>query len=88
MNHRIFESIFVVEQYILERIPHCLYWDLLGSMMVDCMSNRNLGILKSLMMFPDDLGLAIANPSCKVEALAAQECYMVGFSHSNLTGSQ
>ena len=56
--------------------------------MVDCMNNRNLGILKSLMMFPDNLGLAIANPSCEVEALAAQECYMVGFSHSNLTWSQ
>ena len=88
MNHRIFESIFVVEQYILGRIPHCSYRDLLCSMMVDCMNNRNLGILKSLMMFLDDLGLAIANPSCEVEALAAQECYMVGFSHSNLTGNQ
>jgi hypothetical protein len=88
MNHRIFESIFVVEQYILGRIPHCSYRDLLCSMMVDCMNNRNLGILKSLMMFLDDLGLAIANPSCEVEALAAQECYMVGFPHSNLTGNQ
>ena len=30
-------------------------------------------------MFPDDLGQAIVNPSCEMEALAAQECCMVGF---------
>ena len=87
-NHRIFESISVLERYIQEHILHCWCEDSICSMMVDCMNNRNLGILKSLMMFLDDLGLAIANPSCEVEALAAQECYMVGFSHSNLTWSQ
>ena len=42
-------------------------------MMVDCMSNRNLGILKNWKMLPDQ---AIANPSYEVEALAAQRCYM------------
>ena len=45
-------------------------------MMVDCMSNRNLGILKNWMMLP---GQAIANPSCEVEALAGQGCYMAQF---------
>ena len=87
-HHCIFESTFGVEQYILEHILHCLIVDLFGSMMVDGMNNRNLGILWSLMMFPDDLGQAIASPSCGMEALAAQECCVVCFCYSNLTGSQ
>ena len=77
-----------MERYIQEHILHCLYWDLFGSMMVDCMSSQSLGILKSLMMLLDDLGQAIENPSCEAEEPAAQECYMVGFFLSSLTGSQ
>ena len=84
-HHCIFESTFGVEQYIQEHIRHCLCVDLFCSMMVDCMNNWNLGMLWSLMMFPDDLGQAIENPSCGMEALAAQECCMVGFWHSSLT---
>lgn len=87
-HHSIFESTFGVEQYILEHILHCLIVDLFGSMMVDGMNNQNLGILWSLMMFPDDLGQAIASPSCGMEALAAQECCMVCFCYSSLTGSR
>ena len=58
-------------------------------MMVDCMSNRNLGILKSWKMLLDGLGLAmmlldglgpaIANPSCEVVAPVALEYHMVAY---------
>ena len=84
-HHCVSESTFGVEQYILEHILHCVCVDLFGSMMVDCMNNRNLGILWSLMMFPDDLGQAIESPSCGMEALAAQECCKVLFCYSSLT---
>jgi hypothetical protein len=84
MSHRISESTFSVAQYIREHILHCVFVDLFCSMMVDCKNNGNLGMLWSLMMFLDDLGQAIANPSCEGEALAAQECCMVWFVISNL----
>ena len=85
MNHRISESTVGVEQYIREHILHYVFVDLFCNMTVDCKSNRNLGMLWSLMMFLDVLGQAIANPSCEVEALAALECCMVWFVISNLS---
>ena len=48
-------------------------------MMVDCMSNRNLGILKSWKMLLDGLDLAIANPSCEVVAPVALGYHTVAY---------
>ena len=44
-NHRIFESISVLERYIQEHILHCWCEDSICSVVVGCMSNRNLGNL-------------------------------------------